>query len=738
MQRLNCVTIVMCLIILVFAGAASAEKVWTSFTASDAVYDIALDGDYVWCATANGPVRWDRRDMSYTVCNGIHDNRVRHVVIDAKGAVWFGGFTGVHKWDGVSWRQFNKTNELPYSEVTSIAAGPDGDMWVATYVEPTTFSSYPKAVSRYIDDTWNIVQNINYLSEEKELRLGPTSSFVIWSSSDAWMIQGNNLRHYDGTSWITVVPGEGAPTNTVSQMAADSASGLFVAENYAVYRYSAGIWERIYTAGNWVTAMTTGPKGALIISVSSGDVTILHPHETGWEAVPVGRGDSYEVKALECDGDGVIWAATDRGLYRYDDRGWTRYVIHDRLPFSNITHLAPDMSGGVWAGSPNGALRFDGRSWKKYSIADGLPDSTIISMVSTPDGSVWFGTKKGIARFDGKSWTRYGVGQGLSPSAEVKSMMKDTTGNPWVRTESGIYRFDGGIWTPYPLGQLATTDFTVWTVDASETVWAGVYPERWEIRSPTKTIHFKDNGNNANGWGYCIFMLSKPDGETVIGTNYPAGTAHHPSWKGFLFSFKDSTVNQYYSYTGRFSSACFGPDNMLLMGFEPDRFYETGQVFGGGLYINATGYFEQNGLLSKHVTAVTATPDGAAWASTLPYYSNSLPGICRYGEPFGQIISRTDDERPISRNMLFNHPNPFNPSTTIAFSLAVSGKTVLSIYSVTGQRVHTMVLGNLHAGEHSVVWDGTDDSGRRVSAGVYLSRLQTGRVVRTGKMLLIK
>jgi hypothetical protein len=87
---------------------------------------------------------------------------------------------------------------------------------------------------------------------------------------------------------------------------------------------------------------------------------------------------------------------------------------------------------------------------------------------------------------------------------------------------------------------------------------------------------------------------------------------------------------------------------------------------------------------------------------------------------------------------LRNSPNPFNPSTTLSFSLPRTGNTLLSIYSITGQKVCTLVSGPMSAGKHSVVWDGRDDSGNLVSSGVYLSRLETGKLVSTAKMLLMK
>jgi hypothetical protein len=78
-------------------------------------------------------------------------------------------------------------------------------------------------------------------------------------------------------------------------------------------------------------------------------------------------------------------------------------------------------------------------------------------------------------------------------------------------------------------------------------------------------------------------------------------------------------------------------------------------------------------------------------------------------------------------------PNPFRGSATIAYSLAASGPVNLTLYSVDGRRVRVLAQGVREAGEYSAVWDGRDDGGQTVSAGVYYALLATpqGRFTRT-------
>ena len=93
---------------------------------------------------------------------------------------------------------------------------------------------------------------------------------------------------------------------------------------------------------------------------------------------------------------------------------------------------------------------------------------------------------------------------------------------------------------------------------------------------------------------------------------------------------------------------------------------------------------------------------------------------------------------PQTISIIDSHPNPFNLSTTIGFTLPKYGFARLDIYSIVGQKVRTLLAENLPAGRHTVIWDGCDWSGIPVSTGVYLSRLVSGRQKTVQKMLLMK
>ena len=85
-----------------------------------------------------------------------------------------------------------------------------------------------------------------------------------------------------------------------------------------------------------------------------------------------------------------------------------------------------------------------------------------------------------------------------------------------------------------------------------------------------------------------------------------------------------------------------------------------------------------------------------------------------------------------------NFPNPFNPNTTIRFSLTEPNHVEISIYTIDGQLVKTLSKKYYQAGEHNIPWDGLDASGRKVASGLYIYRIKTGGKIIAGKMTLVR
>ena len=105
-------------------------------------------------------------------------------------------------------------------------------------------------------------------------------------------------------------------------------------------------------------------------------------------------------------------------------------------------------------------------------------------------------------------------------------------------------------------------------------------------------------------------------------------------------------------------------------------------------------------------------------------------------EPFVGDLSSTDIPKPL--DSLSVHPNPFNPRTTISFSIGYPQNVELSIFDMTGKRIALLADRSFQAGPHSIDWQGKDLHGRAAASGSYLLRMITDEGVQSEKMMLVR
>jgi hypothetical protein len=165
------------------------------------------------------------------------------------------------------------------------------------------------------------------------------------------------------------------------------------------------------------------------------------------------------------------------------------------------------------------------------------------------------------------------------------------------------------------------------------------------------------------------------------------------------------------------------PDFYLMYGPTPtipyDHFYDfaydgkTGAVFSGD---TITLYFIDGQRGDDDLTA-----NGEIKVS-FGSYGFSATGICAAEE----LI-------PDRYELLQNYPNPFNPVTTIPYNLPQQSKVKLTVYNTLGQKVATLIDGNVPAGRHIYNW-----RVNRLASGVYFYRIQANEFVKTRKLVILK
>jgi hypothetical protein len=208
-------------------------------------------------------------------------------------------------------------------------------------------------------------------------------------------------------------------------------------------------------------------------------------------------------------------------------------------------------------------------------------------------------------------------------------------------------------------------------------------------------------------------------------------------------------------------------DSLLAINFAPylkypipDRNAVRGESFR--YIIPANTFYDDDG--NESLTYSATGTDGNSLASWLSFDSTTytLSGMPDTIQTVDVVIKVTDDHNleatdtlriavndptgvreegvllPLELMLFPNYPNPFNPFTVIGYRLSTSGDVDLTIYDLLGRKIKTLVDSYQNVGEHSVVWDATDEKNNPVSSGIYFCRLEAAEQIIQKKMLLIR
>jgi FlgD Ig-like domain/Right handed beta helix region len=118
-------------------------------------------------------------------------------------------------------------------------------------------------------------------------------------------------------------------------------------------------------------------------------------------------------------------------------------------------------------------------------------------------------------------------------------------------------------------------------------------------------------------------------------------------------------------------------------------------------------------------------------------YNGLAIDIGRYESDY-PVFSEQENIPGAKTQLLGNFPNPFNPSTTIKFDIANKSDVELAIYNIKGQKVQTLVNGQINAGLHTVIWNGKDQNNQSVASGIYFYKLTSDSRTQTKRMMLLK
>jgi len=153
-------------------------------------------------------------------------------------------------------------------------------------------------------------------------------------------------------------------------------------------------------------------------------------------------------------------------------------------------------------------------------------------------------------------------------------------------------------------------------------------------------------------------------------------------------------------------------------------------------------------VLDLEIILQLATFENSKKPLTTTYYQYKYPDVATFSKKHDEhwnemieLLNKQDDEGfpiPIVATLYNNYPNPFNPSTTIAFAIPQKAQVKIKMYNIKGQIVKQLCNETMVKGHHKLVWDGRNEQGRPASSGIYLIRMETKDKVITKKTMMLK
>jgi hypothetical protein len=336
------------------------------------------------------------------------------------------------------------------------------------------------------------------------------------------------------------------------------------------------------------------------------------------------------------------------------------------------------MAGGD---SANLVAAWDGASWS--AIGSGMPEGRIVSL----------GTVLSLIIHDGKLIA--GGFFGL-PSSDTASLVAAWDGISWSSLMAGrpgresvdfvttLAVFDNKLVAGH---NYASTFYRSGSVDIWDgNNWMSLWSGLGEGQSPESQGH----GRGVPWYDEPVICLTVYDGKLIVGGDFSEDTTgvsvnSIASWDGISWS--------------PFGSGIHGGVYALAL-------YDDNLVVGGDFTIAGDKFSASLATWTKHDPTDVEENDGT-----------NLPGAF---------------------SLVQNFPNPFNPTTTIEYSVPTRAYVTIEIFNLLGQHVRTLVDETKSAGKYKSEWNGTDANGKSASTGVYLYRFTAGDYVETKKMVLLK
>lgn len=494
------------------AAAEFARRVWQTDSGlpQNTVHSITQTSDgYVWVATEEGLARFD--GLSFRIFDRqntpeLKSNDVRSLLTAGKASnfLWVCTAAGATRLYNGKWQTYTTADGLASDDVAAAYEDRHGAIWFATSA----------GLSRYAEDKFTSFTTKDGLEGGGVLTVAEDAEGNLWVGTD------EGLSRFGGGVFTTETTGDG-PTRAVTAIALGDDGCLWLGTAAGLSCLRDGRPHTFTIAdglpNDRITSLRAGGGGSLWVGTAAGLARLRGDRFETFKGEDDGLSDGIILSIFE-DAEGSLWVGTEsEGLTQLKDRKFTTYTMREGLPSDLVKSIYEDRQGGVWVGTYGGGLSLlkDGRV-RNYTTDDGLASNIVLSLAEGADGALWVGTPDGLSRLHDGKFTTYTSAEGL-PNDFVRSIYADRAGALWVGTRGGLARLKGEEFETYTTDAGLPDNF-VGTIyeDASGVLWVGTLGGLSRFEGGRFKTYTMRDGLSDN---VVISLHGDAEGRLWIGTN---------------------------------------------------------------------------------------------------------------------------------------------------------------------------------------------------------------------------
>lgn len=544
----------------------------------------------LYCAEALDLRKFVHR--SWNNSNGLPQNSVKVIIQDNDGYLWLATQEGIVRFDGVSFKVFNKSNEpaITSNFILSIFKDSTGKLWFGT--ESGLITRYNGIFSR---------AGFPELSNSRILSIFESADGSMYFSAAEKLakLKDGKLTVYDEKN--------GFPGELIYTIAESSEGSILVGTKKNIMSMKDGRSIKIdlppQAEGNAIMKIFRDSRNTIWLGTSNGGIVSWAGGVFKVYGAASGPANSMVYDIME-DSEGNIWAAVYGGGINMISAGRiTAYSKSDGFGSNEVRSIFQDREKNLWFGTENSGIHmFRKAAFGNIGMAEGLPGDDIRSMLQDSAGNIWLGTTStGLARIDTQGRiTVFTEKDGLS-SNKVRALFEDRSGRIWIGTYyAGLNLYENGkITRPVEFQPLSGSSTRVIYQARNGTIWFGTIAGGLFSFIDGKFTHY----GKAEG----VAGLTYTD---IVEDN--SGAIWFGSWNEGITVFRDgkfSTVNK--------KDGLCGSMVLSLMADASGNIWAG--TFGDGLCIYKNSKFlrvpEKAGFASDTVAALLPDGLGSVWMS---------------------------------------------------------------------------------------------------------------------------